>query len=29
MRFILLVYNDPADSKITLTSLKPTGAACD
>jgi len=24
-----LVYNDPADSKITLTSLKPTGAACD
>jgi len=24
-----LVYNDPADSKITLTSLKPTGATCD
>ena len=23
-----LVYTDPADSKITLTSLKPTGAAC-
>ena len=23
-----LVYNDPADSRITLTSLKPTGAAC-
>jgi len=24
-----LVYTDPADSKITLTSLKPTGATCD
>lgn len=24
-----LVYIDPADSKITLTSLKPTGSACD
>jgi mono/diheme cytochrome c family protein len=24
-----LVYNDPADSRITLTSLKPTGASCD
>ena len=23
-----LVYTDPADSKITLTSLKPTGEAC-
>jgi S-disulfanyl-L-cysteine oxidoreductase SoxD len=23
-----LVYNDPADSRITLTSLKPTGSAC-
>jgi cytochrome c5 len=23
-----LVYNDPADSRITLTSLKPTGASC-
>jgi cytochrome c5 len=24
-----LIYNDPADAKITLTSLRPTGAACD
>ena len=24
-----LVYNDQADSRITLTSLKPTGSACD
>ena len=23
-----LVYNDPADARITLTSLKPTGASC-
>ena len=23
-----LIYNDPADSKITLTSLRPTGSAC-
>ena len=23
-----LIYNDPADSRITLTSLKPTGASC-
>jgi len=22
------VYNDPADSRITLTSLRPTGANC-